>query len=124
MVFLFFLSIIFGPLSYAHNLGVFGQTYPIDEVSIKKVIQEQARAIDWNKIGLKLKSQALNYGSNLKTLKLQTAQKTETTYVDPSVALNRDVVINGRFLYHKGAWINPLKTVQPLKDMLFFNADT
>lgn len=116
------LAVSMAPSVYAHDLGVFGRVWPIQEVDLKQVIAKQLSKINTKAINLKLKKQAIHFGENLPPNKLPNSLQTKTTYIDPSIALKKDIIVRGRMLYKKGTWVNPLKTVRPSKNMLFFNA--
>ena len=108
---------------YAHDLGTMGRTYPIKEVDIKKVVAEQASHVNWQEAGRRLKESTKTYFKRLPTYALPSVSQTKTTYVDPSVAFNRNFSANGRVFYHKGTWVNPLTRVRPVTDMLYFNGN-
>lgn len=108
---------------FARDLGVYGHLWSISEVNLKKVIATQLSHVNMQKIGLTLKKQARNFGNNLPPNELPIAQKTQTIYVDPSIALKHDIIIRGKLIYKKGSWVNPLTYIKPVTDMLFFNGD-
>lgn len=109
-------------LLYAHDLGVYGRVWGIKEVNLKEVIAMQLSHVDYHAIDLRLKHSVKTFGQHLKPNQLPVAKVTGTTYVNPAVALTKNIIVNGRVLYRKGTWINPLKVVRPQQDMLFFDA--
>lgn len=108
---------------FAHNLGVHGKIYPIQEADLKEVIVKQASQVNWNKVGHELKTKTVNFTKDLSPANLPIATKNKTDYVDPSVALDRDIWVGNKLLYKKGTWVNPLRFMRPHTDMLFFNAN-
>lgn len=107
--------------SYAHDLGVYARTWAIEEVNLKTVIADQAQALDQEKIILSLKSQVQHLDQHLTLNFLPAASRTATRYINPAVALKRDIKIKDKVIYQKGTWVNPLRWVRPRQNMLFFD---
>lgn len=108
-------------MGYSHDLGVYARVWSISEVNIKQVIAKQLHGLDIQGINSRLKSKVSHVGQHLASHDLPLATKTMTHYVDPSVALNRDIIVRGRIIYHKGTWVNPLHWVRPHTNLLFFD---
>jgi len=109
---------------YAHDLGVYGSVFPINEVSIAKVLAEQASKIDWHAVNQRLLTGARQWKEHLPSLAVTPVLQTRTVYFDPSITLHRDIIINGHVLYKKGMPINPLDYIRPTKKMLFFDGNS
>lgn len=106
----------------AHNVGQYGRVWGIAEVNAKQVIANELAQKNTRHAQLTLKKSLTSIGQHLPPANLPNAQKRVTRYYDPSGALGKDIVVRGRLLYKKGTWVNPLKVVRPVQNMLYFNA--
>lgn len=115
---------VFYPISMlAHDLGQHGQVWIIGEENMKDVIAGKIVEQDWDEILGDVVTKTENYTKNLEPHNLPHATETKTKYVDPSFALDRDIVHNGQVLYKKGTWVNPLDHMRPNTGMLFFDGE-
>lgn len=110
----------------AYDLGTHGTTFPIKEVSVKKLIIEQGASVDWTAVGNNLKKSTHSYLANLpnQTSTLNTENK--TVYYDPSIKINRDIYTSsGIQLYKKDTWFNPLWKTRQIwaPNMLFVDGE-
>lgn len=118
-----FLLLCLSIQAQAYDLGVYGRTWDIQEIDLKQLIAEEMQQVDTRKIQNLFIKQAENFGKNLDPNDLPKAKITKTFYVDPSISLTKDIIINGKILYKKGTVVNPLEVVRPTENMLFFNGD-
>jgi conjugal transfer pilus assembly protein TraW len=114
---------------YAKNLGVYGETFPIDEQDLKEIIYAKLHLMEQNGELDKLKTRFIK---NVKehTLRpvpvkgLTTTEHPKTFYYDPDYVLKENITDEkGSILTKAGTAINPLATVSFKSAMLFLNAD-
>lgn len=115
----------------AHDLGIQGRVWDIGETDMRQLVVQDLAKVDQGKIQKELMDSAENYTANLDPQRLPLALATRTRYVDPSSVLSQDIYApieqpDGRYewrvLYPKGTRVNPLESVRPNKNMLFFDA--
>ena len=106
---------------FAYDLGIYGETWEIEELDIREIIYAQARAVDWKKVGRELDLQARQLGEHLPVVNLPEATATYTTFINPGIALTHDIASNRQIFYRRGTWVNPLHVVRPITNLLFFN---
>lgn len=116
-------NLLWTSLSWSYDLGTLGQTYPIKEIDIKLVIAKQGEHLPLDKIKAELKDSTQSYFKNLPNFGLTPVEQTQTRYVDPSVAYNKDYAYKGRVFYRKGTFVNPLSVVRPSTVMLYFDGN-
>jgi len=102
---------------HGEDLGVFGQTWEIQEEDIKERLIADAKYTNWTEVLRGLQNDSGLFQSN----HLPAVEKNEIQVIDPSMTLDRDVVIRGSFIYHKGDKINPLDYVRPNRTLFFFD---
>lgn len=103
------------------DLGVMGEVWPIEEVSLKRAIADQAESVNWSRVGDSLKDQAEHLGQHLSSTLLPRALFNQTRYVDPSIVLDHDLHISDTLVYRQGTRVNPLAVMRPQSDLLFFD---
>jgi len=108
---------------FCTDLGIYGTVWEIKEVNLKQLITEELQKVDLKKIELSYKSQAEHFGEHLKPNVLSSAEETKTFYIDPSVSLSKNIIINGKVIYKKDTLVNPLTIIRPTENMLFFDGD-
>lgn len=105
------------------DLGVYGNTFPIEEVDLRQIIQQQLNAIDWSSVQekwlKKISAQLAHLPSSSLVLTAKSARERARTrasscgshcrYIDPSVQLQN------------GKCINPLHYVTPHTALLFID---
>ena len=106
---------------FAIDLGRYSQVWPIQEVDMKQAISEQFANVNTHQINDRLLISAKGFGDHLPYSTLKKATKTATSYVDPSIALNKDIIVNGQLIYKKDTRVNPLDYVRPRTNLFFFN---
>lgn len=116
--------------AHAVDLGVQSKVWPITETDIRIIIMQQMAAAH---VGDKLKQmgdRGKDYLNTLPPRTLPLADKTETTYMDPSIVLANDISVpvkgpDGTYatqnLYHKGQRVNPLENRTFVASYLFFD---
>jgi conjugal transfer pilus assembly protein TraW len=107
-----------------HNLGTFGQTYPIAEKDAVQELKDKASVVDWNKtFNPETTHKAIkNYKPEI--LDLPLARENKTRLVDLSYSLEFDIPDGkGGILYPKGYMFNPLEYVHYAKTLIVINAD-
>ncbi len=107
----------------ASDLGIYARVWDIKEIDLKQLIAEGLHKIDVKKIQINYKQQAEHLGENLTPNLLSNADQNKTIYVDPSISLSKNIIINGKVIYKKGTFVNPLTVVRPTENMLFFNGE-
>lgn len=116
----------------AHDLGNWGQTWPITERDIRQALMENIADIDIEPINQQMKDSVTNFMKNLPKRELNTVDKTRTVTVDLTVALPQDVVLpilnkqtdeyEYKTIYPKGMKINPMKYLDLPQNLVWFNA--
>lgn len=88
------------------DFGAYGATFPVQELSLIEQIKQRMETIDWDK---KKQAATQNYWKKRTTFPLELAAKDEVFYIDPTVAIKRDVVNRaGVVLAKAGSKFNPL----------------
>lgn len=117
----FLLFTLMNNIVWANDLGHYGRVWGIEEVNVKQVIANQLAMKNTLKSAKVLRKSLKTLGEHFPSMHLPTARHRLTSYYDPSIALKTDIVVRGRLLYRKGTWVNPLKVVRPIQDMLYFD---
>ena len=114
----------------AHDLGVRGTVYPIDEPSMLVQIIEKLSAVDWKQKSAELLAKAKHGLHHYAQDGLTPALETATRYIDPSVTLQKPISApvkapdgksDWRVIYPAGTRFNPLDKLQPVTRMLVFD---
>jgi hypothetical protein len=122
-----------GPLGslVAKDLGTQGKVYNIVEIDMREILMRSLARVDWDSVEKRRKQAALTYLDRLPRRELPLATRTETQWMDPSIALSQDILIpykdgsgeyQWRVFYPKGHRVNPLEKSRPNTAMLFFDA--
>lgn len=123
LIILLFFSLCFGFPCFGYDLGVYGETWEIEERDMREAIAAEARTVNWQSLGQSLGLQARQFGEYLPLVHLPEAKATQTTFINPAIALAHDIARYGQVFYHKGTWVNPLHILRPVTRLLFFNAE-
>ncbi|MFZ0449014.1 MAG: hypothetical protein WAL98_07200 [Desulfatiglandaceae bacterium] len=118
--------LLMGSPSHAaiHDLGIFGQTYPIAEQDALKEIKGRVAQVDWSKIfnRKKMVKAVQNYRPD--TPFLPRAREDAVKLVDMTYTLAFDIPDGkGGILYPKGYTFNPLDYVNFEKTLVVINGD-
>lgn len=125
----FMIMILSITLLNAKDLGVMGETFPIQEESLLVVIQKKLKNLEGlgklsdmeNEIKKRIKDTLLHPRPvlNIGHTKIKVIHM-----YDPSITVKCDLKDqNGTIFHHKGEIINPLKTVSMTKPLLFIDGD-
>jgi len=107
-----------------HNLGTFGQTYPIAERDALEEIKERAAHIDWGRIFSRENMEKAVKAYRPDTPFLPRAQKQRVRLVDMTYTLDIDIPDGkGGILYPKGYTFNPLDYVDFPRTLVVINGD-
>lgn len=124
------LALLCSAVAYAKDYGVQGNTWPIIEIDVRKLMVESASRVDWTKVQDHLKDSGKNYVEDLPKRHLSVIGETKTTWYDPSITLSSDIrapveQASGQYkwqvLYPAGTKVNPLTKFRPLTAMLLFD---
>ncbi|HBK3262417.1 TPA: type-F conjugative transfer system protein TraW [Legionella pneumophila] len=129
-----FLALILGlafllePVSHAKNIGQYGQTFPVREEDIRKVIMNKLNALqqsgDLEHVQRDLEQKAARQAMRPHSLALSTTRTPKTFRISPAVTVSHDIWTPDGYLIAKaGTRINPFERVHFLKTLIFFNAD-
>jgi len=120
----------FAPISslQAKDFGIQGQTFPIEEQNLKKVIQTKANHLSQGEIekrsqllGEKIKKEGALFK---KVSWIEKATSYSSFFYDPSVFLEEDIIdADGKVLFQKGTKVNPLDHVTLDSGLLFFDGN-
>lgn len=117
---------------FAHDLGVEGTIYEIEEPDIRAVIFRQLYAVDFAPTEDRLRKQTRDYGKNLDDYPLPHRDTTRTYYITPQVTTRRAIYApelgdDGRLQWTEmvkaGTTANALDTIRPVTAYFVFNAD-
>lgn len=124
------LSALTPRLAMAHDLGVQGNAFDIQEQNLVLYFLQKVAKVDWHKKATNLQDNIHDRLKDMPDVGLPDATETKTHYIDPSIVLQSDISAPIRqsdgswkwhIAYHKGERVNPLDRVQPVTRMLFFN---
>lgn len=119
---------MFNP-SYAKDLGVMGETYPIVERDFLDFIQARITKMqqggEWQKLKNQFQQDAIRYRDRPKKVESITrAQKTKSWAYDPSIRLDHDLITpDGKPIAAAGTRVNPLDYISLSKALIFYNGD-
>lgn len=113
----------------AKDFGVHGQVWAITEPDIREALIQSAAKVDWQQVNEGIAERAKTWADRLDPLDLPLAGKTETAWVDPSIELTGDIKApfetedgyEWRVAVPAGTRVNPLESVRPVDNMLFFD---
>jgi conjugal transfer pilus assembly protein TraW len=116
-------------LVFAKDFGVQGHVWEISEPDIRESLVRSAAKVDWDSINKGVADRAETWAERLDPFDLPLASKTETAWVDPSLVLTGDIKApfetedgyEWRVVYPAGTRVNPLDSVRPVDNMLFFD---
>ncbi|HAU0345946.1 TPA: type-F conjugative transfer system protein TraW [Legionella pneumophila] len=116
------------PVGHAKNIGHYGQTFPVNEEDIRKVIMNKLYALqqsgDLEHVQRDLEQKAARQAMRPNPLALSTTRKPKTFRISPAVTVSHDVwTPDGHLIAKAGTRINPFERVHFLKTLIFFNAD-
>lgn len=115
--------------SYAKDLGVMGETYPIVETDFLDFIQARIAKIqqgeEWQNLKNQVQQDAIRYRDRPKKVDgLTRAQKTKSWTYDPSIRLDHDLIApDGKRIATAGTHVNPLDYISLSKALIFYNGD-
>lgn len=112
----------------AKNLGVYGETYPVVEVSFIEALQAKIQKMvdngDWETYKQKYIKDTMDGFKRPKGFDLPHAVTSRTRYFDPSIILEMDMRLpDGNYLARKGDYINPLKNQNMSSPLIFIDGD-
>lgn len=115
-------------VAMSKNLGTFGETTPVVEVSFIEAIQAKTKEMvdsgEWDRHKEKFTKETLKGLKRPKGMQLPHVVTTLTRYIDPSVILEIDIKLpDGSYLARKGDRINPLEQMNVSKSMAFIDGD-
>lgn len=109
----------------AKDFGTLGQTFPIQEQSLKRVLMEKAGALSESAVQQRSQSLAkkVKEGELFNKIPwIEEATRDHSFTYDPSTTLKEDIFdAEGRLLHSKGTQINPLDQVTLSSGLLFFD---
>lgn len=116
--------------AHAKDMGVQGNTWPIVEVDIRQMMVESAARANWGEAQTQAVDSAKQYLANLPKRRMGSPDKTQTTWMDPSISISSDIQApvkqaNGSFkwevMHANGTKVNPLEKYRPVTAMLLFD---
>jgi conjugal transfer pilus assembly protein TraW len=111
---------VFG--SIFHDLGTFGQTYPIIENDLLEVIEGRVKKIDQNALNQKMAQHVKNKVLNPVPLPLGSATENRVFFYDPSFFVGKDIRDHkGNIMWKARTRVNPLEHTSLSAPMLFFD---
>jgi conjugal transfer pilus assembly protein TraW len=107
-----------------HDLGTFGQTYPVAEQDALKEIKGRVAQVDWSKIFSRKKMEKAVQNYRPDTPFLSRAREDAVKLVDMTYTLAFDIPDGkGGILYPKGYTFNPLDYVNFENTLVIINGD-
>lgn len=119
---------MFNP-SYAKDLGVMGETYPIMETDFLDFIQARIAKMqqggEWQSLKNQVQQDAIRYRDRPKKVEgITRVQKTKSWVFDPSIRLDHDLITpDGKRIAATGTHVNPLDYISLSKALIFYNGD-
>lgn len=109
------------------DLGTLGHIFPIGEEDLLSFLRNQINSVSEEEIktmSVKLQSHWVEKIRNPKPNKvLKNASSYRLKYMDPTICSDQDIMNSkGEVIVRKGKCINPLKTIEYLDSLLFFDA--
>lgn len=116
------------PVSYAKNIGQYGQVFPVIEEDLRQVIMKRLDAMQQSgelaEHQRTIDKRVAEHIIRPKPLELTTTKTPKTFRIDPTVLVSHDVWMpNGTLVAQKGMPINPFNHIKFSKTLFFFNAD-
>lgn len=110
------------------TVAKFGGLFPVIEKDIREIIFDKLSAMEKSgEMQIRQKEIISKVQKQIDRpipSKIDTTTKAETFYVDPSIKVNQDIYNHdGILVARAGDSINPFKSVQYSKALIFFNAD-
>jgi conjugal transfer pilus assembly protein TraW len=103
-----------------NDLGVWGATYPIEEIDIIDEMKSRVAKVDWEK---KKKAAYENYWQKKTFLDIPYAMEDQEYEIDPTIRISKDIIgTNGEILAYEGQSINPLDVLPFTKTLFIFDA--
>ena len=122
-------SCLLSPLTYAADLGTWGDLWPVREQDMLELITQRLQGLQqsgqWDKTMGEFKQRVIENSQRPAPVEgLHRAEKYAQRWFDPSIRLTEDLKDNeGRVFAHQGELINPLKTVPFMQTLYFINGD-
>ncbi len=117
------------PVLYANDLGIIGQTYPIQEEDFLQFIfhrlQNMQQNGQWQKIQNQFSDNVKKHADRPRPVSfLSKTVKSKSWYYDPSITVPYDLKdMTGRVFAKAGTTVNPLKFVTIHNTLIFFDGD-
>jgi conjugal transfer pilus assembly protein TraW len=115
--------------TYANDLGVMGETYPILEMDFLDFIQSRIEQIQkngqWQALQNRATQSAISYRERPpRVVGITRARETKNWKYDPSIVLDHDVVSpDGKMIAIAGTRVNPLNFITVTKTLIFYDSD-
>lgn len=108
----------------AKDLGNYGQVFEVKEQGILEMLRQKTQSLDMAEIHKemqeKVRKKVMNPDS---VLGMMPASKGRIFYHDPSFILDEDMVLPcGTVIYRKGTLVNPLKSMDLERELIFVDA--
>jgi type-F conjugative transfer system protein TraW len=115
--------------TYANDLGVMGETYPILEMDFLDFIQSRIEQIQkngqWQALQNRATQSAISYRDRPpRVVGITRARETKSWKYDPSIVLDHDVISpDGKLIAVAGTRVNPLNFITVTKTLIFYDSD-
>jgi conjugal transfer pilus assembly protein TraW len=116
-------------VSPAHDLGVFGKTYPIAEpdflVEVQDIALRKVASSEWKRLEVEAQERGKRYFERPPAVTgLRTATKGRARRFDPSITLSEDIRdADGRLLFAAGTTVNPADITPFPGALLYLSGD-
>ncbi|MBK6743119.1 MAG: type-F conjugative transfer system protein TraW [Hydrogenophilales bacterium] len=116
-------------VSPAHDLGVFGKTYPIAEpdflVEVQAIAMQKVASGEWKRLGVEAQERGKRYFEHPPAVTgLHPARKGRARRFDPSITLSEDIRdADGRLLFAAGTTVNPADIAPFPGALLYLSGD-
>ncbi len=116
-------------VTYANDLGVMGETYPILEMDFLDFIQSRIEQIQksgqWQALQNRAIRSAISYRERPpRVVGITRARETKIWKYDPSIVLDHDVISSGgKMIAVAGTKVNPLNFITINKTLIFYDSD-
>lgn len=115
--------------TYANDLGVMGETYPILEMDFLDFIQSRIEQVQkngqWQALQNRATQSAISYRNRPpRVAGITRARETKNWKYDPSIVLDHDVISPDRkMIAAAGTRVNPLNFITVTKTLIFYDSD-
>ncbi len=117
--------LITAPMIYAKNLGVTGELWPVQEMSLLKLMESKAASLNTDEMAQRWQNRARNYSDRPRSLHFKRGTQSKEHHYTPVASVRENVTdIFGKVIVPEGVSVNVLTLLPDFKpELVFFDAD-